>query len=261
MLFRLPKRRVRTAFTLLELLIVIGIIGILIVAVVPAFTTLKRAGDITTAAYTIKDTLEQSRVYAMANNTYVWVGFYEEGVASSSPTNVSPPYSGKGRLLIAAVSSKDGTKIFDPSDPIAALPNTRINPLGKLVKIEGAHITDIGAPPSPTPSPTPSPDSLDGRPSWPYTDGAGINADHYNRVNSDSADTTRFKFTTQNYTFYKTVRFSPRGEANLNSTYSLKNFAEIGLRPTHGNIVDANTKNIVAIQFAGLGGNFKIFQR
>lgn len=237
------------------MLIVVVLIGILLVAVVPAFTTIRTAGDITIAAYTIKDTLEQARTYAMANNTYVWVGFYEEATTAGGPTNTSPPYSGTGRVVMASVYSNDGTRIFDNSDPAGSLPSTRIRQLGKLTRIEGIHFTDIGRPPGG------SFDTLDGRSDWPYTNAAGIGADHFNRINSESADTTRFNFTTQNYTFYKTVRFNPRGEANLNSTYALRNVAEIGIRPTHGDAVDANTRNVVAIQFGGVAGNFKIYRR
>jgi prepilin-type N-terminal cleavage/methylation domain-containing protein len=251
---RRSVRRFR-AFTLLEMLVVMAIIAILLVAVVPALTTIKTAGGVTNAAYTIKDALEQARTYAMANNTYVWVGFYEEATTAAVPTNTAPPYSGTGRVVIGVVYSRDGTKIFDSSDPTAPLPPSSINSLGKLLKIEGIHLTDIGSPSGG------SPDNLDGRSDWPYTYAAGISADHFNRISSTSADKTKFNFTTQNYTFYKTVRFDPRGEANLNSTYSLKNVAEIGIRPTHGNAIDANTRNVVAIQFAGIAGNFKIYRR
>ena len=251
----------REGFTLLELLVVIAIIAILMVLIAPAFTNIKSGNDITTAAYTISGTLEQARNYAMANNTYVWVGFYEENTTATAPTTSTPPYSGKGRVLIAAVYSTDGTKIYEDTDAIAQLPASRIKQLGKLIKIEGIHLTDIGAPPSPTPSPAPSADSLDGRPDWPYTYAAGISADHFNRISSDSADTTRFAFSAQNYTFSKTVRFNSRGEANINSTYSLKNAAEVGLKPTHGTTVDNTSRNLVAIQFGGVAGNFKIYRR
>jgi prepilin-type N-terminal cleavage/methylation domain-containing protein len=262
-----PLRR-RHAFTLLELLVVMAVIAILLVAVAPAFTTIKSAGDITAAASTITGVLDQARNYALANNTYACVGFYEEDTTATTPTNAAPPYPGKGRVLIATVFSTDGTKIYADSDPIAQLPTDRIRQVGKLVRIEGIHITDIGAPPSPTPSPTPSSDSLDGRPDWPYTYAAGISADHFNRISSDSADTTKFAFRAQNYTFSKTVRFNPRGEANLNSTYSFKNAAEIGLVPTHGKSVPTPppsglpySGNVVAIQFSAVGGNFKIYRR
>src|SRR5215472_4906085 len=73
-------------FTLLELLIVVGIIGLLVVLISPAFTTIKGGTDVTSAAYTIKGVLEIARTYAKANNTYTWVGFFEED-ASSASTN------------------------------------------------------------------------------------------------------------------------------------------------------------------------------
>ena len=238
-----------------------SIIALMLILVAPAFTNIKTGNDITAAAYTITGALEQARNYAMANNTYTWVGFYEEDTTASTPTNTAPPYTGKGRVLIATVFSTDGTKIYEDKDPVAALPTNRIKRLGKLIKIEGVHITDIGAPPSPTPSPMPSGESLDGRADWPYTYAAGLGADHFNRISSDSADTTRFPFVAQGYTFPKTVRFNSRGEANLNSTYSLKKAAELGLKPTHGNTVDSANRNLVAIQFGGVGGNFKIYHR
>jgi prepilin-type N-terminal cleavage/methylation domain-containing protein len=252
-------RRERTsAFTLLELLIVIGIIAVLLVLMAPAFTSLKSAGDVTSAAYTIKGVLDTARTYAKANNTYTWVGFYEENTTDVTPTNNIPPYPGRGRVLIATVASKDGTKLFEDTDPATALPPDRIRQIGKLVKVDGIHLTDIGNP-SPTPNPTPIPDTLLARPYTPYTEGSPF--DHFNRIGSDSSDVTLFPFAAQNYTFYKTVRFNPRGEANINSTYTVKHQGEIGAKPTHGTSVDINNPNVVAIQFNGLGGNVKIYRR
>jgi prepilin-type N-terminal cleavage/methylation domain-containing protein len=255
----LVTRHCLRGFTLIELLVVMGIIVLLSVLIVPAFTSLKGSDEVTNAAYTIGGVLEQGRNYAMANNTYVWVGFYEEDASSAVPTNATPAYPGRGRLVFATVASTDGTKIFENADPIASLPATRIRQVGKLVKIAGLHVTDIGAPPSPPPVPTPAPNSLAGRSDIPYTEGAPFA--HFNRISSDSTDATRFSFSVQNYTFYKTVRFNPRGEANLNSTYTMKHGAEIGLRPTHGTIVDSNSTNLVAIQFNGVSGSFKIYRQ
>jgi prepilin-type N-terminal cleavage/methylation domain-containing protein len=101
-------------FTLLELLIVVGIIGLLLVLIVPAFTSMKTGADFTNAVYGIQGVLENARTYAKANRTYVFVGFAE--VNSSVDPSVRPqvtagptPY---GRVAIAVVASKDGTRHF-----------------------------------------------------------------------------------------------------------------------------------------------------
>ena len=252
-------------FTLIELLIVIVIIAVLLVLIVPAFTTIKGGTDVTSAAYTIKGVLDTARTYAKANNTYAWVGFYEENTTATTPTNVAPPYPGTGRILLAIVASKDGTQIYQDSATPASLPSSQITQIGKLVTIENIHVTDLGNP-SPTPNPTPIPDTLLGRPYIPYTDGSPD--DHWNRINSDSSDTTKFNFTAQGYTFYKTIRFSPRGEANLpynvaspSSWSMLRRVGEIGIRPSHGTAIDLNNTNTVAIQFGGLGGGVKIYRK
>src|SRR5437016_952281 len=85
-------------FTLLEMLIVVGIIGLLLVLIAPAFTYIKGGTDVTSAAYTIKGVLDTARTYAKANNTYAWVGFFEED-ASLSSTN--PATAGNGRIVIS----------------------------------------------------------------------------------------------------------------------------------------------------------------
>src|SRR5437660_9421182 len=101
-------------FTLIELLIVIGIMGVLLVLIAPAFTYIKGGTDVTSAAYTIKGVLDTARTYAKANNTYTWVGFYEED-ASGASTNPATP--GIGRLVMSIVASKDGTRGYDVTNP------------------------------------------------------------------------------------------------------------------------------------------------
>jgi prepilin-type N-terminal cleavage/methylation domain-containing protein len=251
--FQSSTLNLSSGFTLIELLVVIALIAILAVLVTPALMNRKTADDISNAAYTIKGICEQARSYAKANHTYTWVGFYEENASSVEPTNATPAYPGKGRVIIAIILSNDGTKILDDGDPSPVLPASRITQLGKLNKIEGIHITDLGKPSGG------NPDTLNGRPDVPYAEGSPF--DHFNRISSDSTDATQFVFTAQNYTFYKTIRFNPREEANINSTYNLKHTAEIGIRPARGDVVDANSTNVVAIQFGGIGGNFKIYRK
>ena len=61
-----PRLRDEGGFTLLELLIVVGIIGLLLVLIAPAFTTIKGGTDVTSAAYTIQAALDTARTYAKA---------------------------------------------------------------------------------------------------------------------------------------------------------------------------------------------------
>ena len=104
------QRERASAFTLLELLIVVGMIGLLMVLIAPAFTTMKSGSDFTNAVYGIQGVLENARTYAKANRTYVFVGFAE--VDSSVDPSVSPQVAGYGRVAVAVVASKDGTRHF-----------------------------------------------------------------------------------------------------------------------------------------------------
>src|SRR5438067_9699134 len=112
----------RQAFTLMEMLVVMGIIAILMVLVAPAFTTIKSGTDATSAAYTIKGILDQARTYAMANNTYSWAGFFEEDVSTAS---TNPATAGNGRIVMSIVASKDGTEVYTSvSSPAADMDST-----------------------------------------------------------------------------------------------------------------------------------------
>ena len=246
------SNRQAAAFTLIELMVVVGIMTIALVLLAPAVTSMRTAGNFTDGVNAIASAVQQARAYAMANNTYTWVGFYEEDASVSSPTSTRPPYTGTGKVLVASVASLDGTKIFDESASGATIPAARIRPIGKLLTLKNVHITDVGSPSGG------NPDRLDGRPSV-----YGGTYDHFSRISSDdrNANTTKFPFVAQGYTFYKTIRFSPRGEAAINSTYQMRPFAEIGVRPTHGTAVDWNTPNVAAIQFGGIAGNVKIYRR
>src|SRR5256714_13047920 len=137
--FNAPRRAVALCeggFTLLELLIVVGIIALLLVLTAPAFTYIKGGTDVTSAAYTIKGVLDTARTYAKANNTYTWVGFYEEDVSNqSSPNTDQPPV---GRLIMSIVASKDGTNVYGTGN--GTIDPTKLIQVGKLVKIENIHL-------------------------------------------------------------------------------------------------------------------------
>jgi prepilin-type N-terminal cleavage/methylation domain-containing protein len=254
--------KARCAFTLLELLIVVGIIALLMVLVAPAFTSIKGGTDVTSAAYTIKGALDTARTYAKANNTYTWVGFYEEDVSQPSTT---PATAGTGRLVASIVASKDGTMLYTiplgGSFTLDASPNqTALIQISKLVKIDNLHLKTFSAPTSTPPpldtfdtrpAPTPTAQVGDTTPATPYL------SFHY-PVGNPSPQ----------YTFAKVIQFSPHGEGVVdNSNYfasgaSLTPISEIGVEPTHGAAVPTSTPaNVVAIQFTGLGGDVRIYRR
>lgn len=247
-------------FTLLELLIVVGIIGLLLVLIAPAFTTIKGGTDVTSAAYTIKGVLDTARTYAKANNTYTWVGFFEED-GSISSTN--PATQGNGRVVVSIVASKDGTEVYTSvASPASDMDTagTRLSQVGKLVKLDSMHLRTFSNCTSnctgdtfPTRPPVPGglPDNAKiGDTSPPDS----LRYFHYPPTGTEGA---------AQYLFRKMIQFSPRGECRpQNDNYELRAVIEVGFQPIHGTVAPPSddSKNC-AVQLTGFGGNTKIYQR
>jgi type II secretory pathway pseudopilin PulG len=275
-------------FTLLELLIVVGIIATLMVLMAPAFTYIKGGTDVTSAAYTIKDVFDTARTYAKANNTYTWVGFYEEDVSQASPVQAPDPRCTGcvGRLVMSIVASTDGTNLgADISSGATGTENfidaTRLTQVGKLVKIENIHLPLFALG-------TGTGDTFDARPSpIPVADASFSRFGELNALPPITAPyevtnggLTQFPFQypvgnpvpTWQYRFRRTLRFSPTGECRINSTYDVRRMVELGLLQTHGIATPSARSgggtsfatwdgNVVAVQITGFGGNVKIYRR
>ena len=272
------SKRAQDAFSLIELMVVIAIIVLVSALIAPAFRSLKGAGDVTSAAYTVKSVLEQARTYAMANNTYTWVGFYEEDVSQPS---TNPPTPGVGRLVMSIVAAKDGVQGFDPNavaSPTNRLDIARLVQVGKLIKIDNVHLP-LFAIPTGTPGNT-----FDTRPAVQNDPVVGYNDSRFGELNASPPNTapvsnngsSKFPFQypvgnpvpNAQYTFTKTLQFDPRGEGRINSSYDVRPVIEIGLLPTHGNVAPTPTPsagnytgNVVAVQLNGFAGNVKVYRR
>ena len=117
----------RSAFSLIELLVVIAILAIVSAIALPAFNSIRAAGGLTKTANDIAGILEQARAYAMAQNTYVWVGFRKDGADT---------------LAVGVIASKTGS----------ANPTANVVQLGKITRFENIQL--VALPNSPAPSAT-----------------------------------------------------------------------------------------------------------
>jgi prepilin-type N-terminal cleavage/methylation domain-containing protein len=266
-------------FTLLELLIVLGIVAMLMLLIAPAFTTIKSSGDVTSAAYTVKGVLDTARTYAKANNTYTWVGFYEEDVSQPSVTPAPNPVcpSCVGRLVMSIVASKDGTNIYGSNT--GTIDPAKLIQVGKLTKIENIHLplflictsNCIG-------------DTFDTRPAVQNDPTAGYNYSRFGELNAPQPNTApyttpyNFQYPVGNpapagqYIFRKLLQFSPRGESRVNGdSYDIRRVVEIGLIQTHGTTTPVPRGgggslwdfggDVVAVQINGFASDVKIYRR
>ena len=242
----------KQGFTLVELLTVISIIVIISTLALLAVPSLKGSRDLTRSATIVAGVLEQARSYAMANNTYAWVGFFEE---DGSKTSSSPAQAGVGRIVMATVASTDGTMNYSlgAATPLY-LDTTRLLQINKLIRIQNAHLIS-------------------------YTDGTGSDTTFAGRPPvasakahiGDSAPSSGalpfFQFppgqpSAVQYSFSTVLQFSPRGEVLAsNMAGIITPLIEVGLQATHGNIVDTSNLNSIALQISGISGNLIVYRK
>lgn len=250
---RTTNSRLRRGFSLVELLAVIGIIALMSVLVAPA---LKRTdSDFTNSVYAIQAALDQARTFAVSNNTYTWVGFFEENGASPS---IKPAQVGIGRLVISIVASQDGTSIYNRDTALngssQTLDSSRLIQIEKLIVLNGVSVLDA------------STRAVGQRP-------AGL-INSQKELIALSTATPLFTFTypltgTPQYTFGAAntngsngiVQFNAQGEA-MSCTGPLDTPVanlEICIQPATGSTV-VNSSNLAALDLCGLTGQTTIYR-
>jgi prepilin-type N-terminal cleavage/methylation domain-containing protein len=78
MKLRSSRREQSRAFTLLEMLLVVGIISILLVALIPAVTSISKSSGSKAAVSNLMNTLEQARALALTSGSATYVVFADQ---------------------------------------------------------------------------------------------------------------------------------------------------------------------------------------
>jgi prepilin-type N-terminal cleavage/methylation domain-containing protein len=245
--------RQRSGFTLIEILVAIAIIAVMAVLAFPAFMSISGAGSVTSASYTISGAIQAARSYAMAHDTYTWLGFFEEDGTRSS---ANPAQPGVGRIVISMVASNDGTMIYSSAATATVYIDTdptRLTQISKLTRIPNAHLESYPAGlGTGTTFATRPPASPNGRVGvTPIPSGA---LPYFNYPLGGVAKAQ--------YTFTNVLQFSPRGEVIVSSMAGVMTpLIEVGLQPVNGDVVNVNNQNLVALQVAGISGNVILYRQ
>lgn len=118
------SRRFCAAFTLIELLVVMAVMALMASLAALAIPALVNSGSMNQSVNGISLLLEQARTYAMANHTYVWIGFQQD-------TN-------QNTVNIAAVSGVSGQETdINSNATYKALTRIQTFPQIRLATING----------------------------------------------------------------------------------------------------------------------------
>ena len=255
----------RKAFTLIELLMVVGIMVTLMAMIIPAITGIKGGRDVAKAAYDIAGLLDQARAYAMANNTHVFVGFAEvdDSYGSSVAPQKASTASTGGRVAVGVVASRDGTGGYgtNPLGWSPGIPNQNdagLFAIGKLQYFDNLHMAA---------TPLGTTGGMAGRPQASGT----LQVLQVGGIGGTFTSLTPFYWplaassqNTAQYYFTRVLEFDPQGVVWFQSNSNINTlvpYFEIGLSPTHGNTVPSSTPaDVAAIQIDGMTGATRIYR-
>lgn len=230
----------RLGFSLTELLVVVALMGLLAAVSGPALSALNGSNRVTQTVSEVAGFLEQARQYAVAQNTYVWVAFYEDANAV-----------GGNSVAVAVMASNDGT---DPTSTVAqynfgTIPRALTsNPppavsliapirIFKQVKLQDAGSLSFSTLPTMTLDPV-----------------------HNSLAKNAATFSLKPPGASQAVAFSRYIQFTPSGEArNYNTTIDM---LEIGMQPRKGSASSSasSEKNVAVLRVSGLTGLTQIYR-
>lgn len=217
--------RGKPGFTLVELIIVLGIILMILGFTAPAVVGILRGRKVEQALSIVSDALERARGEAVTQNTYLWTGFLNVPPADS--------VSGQDELWILTFKSKTGeSRISDPAT---------ILPFGPLRRVEGSSLVNK--------------DKLPGNLSSLMPQGSSD-------FNAESVSSKALKWagagSSGSKNFDRLIVFTPRGEALIETgdldLPSPQAYLWLGLSKTTQGSVAPNEKDCAALSVSGLTG-------
>jgi len=221
---------------MVEMLVVLSIASILSLLVTAGFRSI--LGSVENGQVSdIANTLTRARAYAMANNTYVFVGIQEVDASKASTVTQT---AGTGRIAVTVVASSDGTRGY-PTSISASTSLTSLNVVVPVRHYDNLHLlTSVGTGVSNLPNTT--------------TSGATYNADSQTSLTTFTwplgSASPQYPTFGSNGTV---IQFNPRGEAQIVTgayTDSILQWIEIDLAPTHGTTVSGSNPATILIDGA-----------
>jgi len=185
-------------FTILELLLVLGIISILAAASMAVMNGISAGRSMGSVANSVAETLESARNVALSHNTYVWIGFASQSDAGGRPSG----------LVVAAVESVTG-QVHDLATPANLRPIMKPLWLPNVSLASGLSIAGMDTTP------------------------ADI-VDVSSSALSPGGFTANVSGTPQQFT--QVIQFSAQGETLVQST--LYPWVTVGVRPIRGKVTN-----------------------
>jgi Tfp pilus assembly protein FimT len=240
--YRLPHRTPSSsAFSLLEVLVVITLIAALSVLSLPAIRGLTTTKEFSANAYALADLFEQARLHATAHSTYTWV------VIQPITSTGSPP-----QIVCATFASKDGTAAvgtdgasYDPNSTwlLKTSDSTKLTLVNRPLVLQStaaplpgdsdhSKILEVISPPTPQTTPT---SLTSGKPSF-IVPVAGSFTPGPQQV----------------------IQFTPRGEAKVANV--VNNWIDVPLNPVLGG-GQSDLKNVALVRVHGPSGYTHVYRK